>query len=53
MLSEAKQNFENEMIRLIETIRENDRKNSINFTQMIDNEELESALKSCVNELEL
>ncbi|CAG2107904.1 unnamed protein product [Medioppia subpectinata] len=47
MLSETKQNFENEMIRLIEANRENDEKNSINFTQMIDNEELQSALKSC------
>ncbi|CAG2170120.1 unnamed protein product [Oppiella nova] len=53
MLSETKQNFENEMIRLIEANRESDDKNSINFTQMIDNEELQSALKSCVNELEL
>ena len=52
MLSEAKQNFENEMIRLIENNRQNS-ENRIDLTKMIDNEELESALKSCVNELEV
>jgi hypothetical protein len=52
MLQEAKQNFENEMIRLIENNQENNQKSAIDFTQMIDNEELQSALQSCVNELE-
>lgn len=52
MLSEAKQNFENEIIRLIENNRQNS-ENQIDSRQMIDNEELESALKSCVNELEV
>ncbi len=52
MLQEAKQNFENEIIRLIENNQENNQKSAIDFTQMIDNEELQSALQSCVNELE-
>ncbi|XP_054164795.1 centrosomal protein of 290 kDa-like [Oppia nitens] len=53
MLSEAKQNFENEMIGLIESQREGQQQSGINLVQMIDNEELQSALKSCVNELDL
>lgn len=53
MLQEAKQKFENEMIRMIENNQESDQKSSINFTKMIDNEELQSALKSCVHELEM
>ncbi len=52
MLQEAKQNFENEMIKLIESNQENNQKSAIDFTKMIDNEELQSALQSCVNELE-
>jgi len=51
MLQEVKQNFENEMIRLIES-NQTDGRISDRLDEMIDNEELQNALQNCLAELE-
>ena len=52
MLKEVKQNFENQVEKLIEKQREENCRKEVRFEQMIDNEELQSGLNTCLIELE-